>query len=110
MLGAHDGMIIEPEVGYRSFVGKGFTLQAQASAESNTILAINTFPPHFHRRRRPALPGFSLKAGSPVSARPRSFPMILIAIRSTAAGRSLASADIRGCWAIVQIRLHIDAW
>lgn len=33
VLGAHDGMIIEPEVSYRAFVGKGFTLQAQASAE-----------------------------------------------------------------------------
>jgi outer membrane scaffolding protein for murein synthesis (MipA/OmpV family) len=33
VLGAHDGLIIEPQIGYRALVGKGFTLQAQASAE-----------------------------------------------------------------------------
>jgi MipA family protein len=33
VLGAHDGMIIEPEVSYRAFLGNGFTLQAKASAE-----------------------------------------------------------------------------
>ncbi|MCZ8370095.1 MAG: MipA/OmpV family protein [Porphyrobacter sp.] len=33
VLGAHDGLIIEPQVSYRALLGKGFTLQAQASAE-----------------------------------------------------------------------------
>lgn len=33
VLGAHEGMIIEPQVSYRALLGKGFTLQAQASAE-----------------------------------------------------------------------------
>lgn len=33
VLGAHEGMIIEPQIGYRALLGKGFTLQAQASAE-----------------------------------------------------------------------------
>lgn len=33
VLGAHDGLIVEPQIGYRALVGKGFTLQAQASAE-----------------------------------------------------------------------------
>lgn len=33
VLGAHGGWVIEPQVGYRAIVGKGFSLQAQASAE-----------------------------------------------------------------------------
>lgn len=33
VLGAHEGMIIEPQVSYRALLGKGFSLQAQASAE-----------------------------------------------------------------------------
>ncbi len=33
VLGAHGGWVIEPQVGYRALVGKGFTLQAQASME-----------------------------------------------------------------------------
>jgi outer membrane scaffolding protein for murein synthesis (MipA/OmpV family) len=33
VLGAHEGLIIEPQVSYRALLGKGFTLQAQASAE-----------------------------------------------------------------------------
>jgi len=33
VLGAHEGWVIEPQVGYRALVGKGFTLQAQASVE-----------------------------------------------------------------------------
>lgn len=33
VLGAHDGWVIEPQVGYRAIIGRGFTLQAQASAE-----------------------------------------------------------------------------
>jgi outer membrane scaffolding protein for murein synthesis (MipA/OmpV family) len=33
VLGAHEGWVIEPQIGYRALVGKGFTLQAQASAE-----------------------------------------------------------------------------
>lgn len=33
VLGAHEGTVIEPQVGYRALLGKGFTLQAQASAE-----------------------------------------------------------------------------
>jgi MipA family protein len=33
VLGAHDGLIIEPQVSYRALLGKAFTLQAQASAE-----------------------------------------------------------------------------
>lgn len=33
VLGAHDGMVIEPQISYRALLGKGFTLQAQASAE-----------------------------------------------------------------------------
>lgn len=31
--GAHEGMIIEPQIGYRSTVGRSFSLQAQVSAE-----------------------------------------------------------------------------
>ena len=33
VLGAHDGMIVEPQIGYRALVGKAMTLQVQASAE-----------------------------------------------------------------------------
>lgn len=33
VLGAHEGMIIEPQIGYRALVGKAITLQAQVSAE-----------------------------------------------------------------------------
>ncbi len=33
VLGAHDGMIVEPQIGYRALVGKAFTVQAQVSAE-----------------------------------------------------------------------------
>lgn len=33
VLGAHEGWVIEPQVGYRALVGKAFTLQAQASME-----------------------------------------------------------------------------
>lgn len=33
ILGAHGGWVIEPQIGYRALVGKGFTLQAQASIE-----------------------------------------------------------------------------
>mgnify|MGYP006159988037 FL=1 len=33
VLGAHEGLIIEPQVSYRALLGKGVTLQAQASAE-----------------------------------------------------------------------------
>ena len=33
VLGAHGGWVIEPQIGYRALVGKGFTLQAQASIE-----------------------------------------------------------------------------
>lgn len=33
VLGAHDGMVIEPQVTYRASVGGSFVLQAQASAE-----------------------------------------------------------------------------
>lgn len=33
VLGAHGGWVIEPQIGYRAIVGKGFTLQSQASAE-----------------------------------------------------------------------------
>ena len=33
VLGAHDGMIVEPQIGYRVLVGKAMTLQVQASAE-----------------------------------------------------------------------------
>jgi MipA family protein len=33
VLGAHDGMIVEPQIGYRALVGKAVTLQVQASAE-----------------------------------------------------------------------------
>ncbi|MCL9999836.1 MAG: MipA/OmpV family protein [Erythrobacter sp.] len=33
VLGAHEGWVIEPQIGYRALVGKGFTLQAQASME-----------------------------------------------------------------------------
>ncbi|MBU7580851.1 MAG: MipA/OmpV family protein [Porphyrobacter sp.] len=33
VLGAHDGWVIEPQIGYRALVGKAFTLQAQASME-----------------------------------------------------------------------------
>lgn len=33
VLGAHEGWVIEPQVGYRALVGKAFTLQAQASVE-----------------------------------------------------------------------------
>lgn len=33
VLGAHGGWVIEPQVSYRALLGKGFTLQAQASAE-----------------------------------------------------------------------------
>ncbi|MFM7376740.1 MAG: MipA/OmpV family protein [Erythrobacter sp.] len=33
VLGAHEGWVIEPQVGYRALLGKGFTLQAQASME-----------------------------------------------------------------------------
>lgn len=33
IFGAHGGWVIEPQIGYRALVGKGFTLQAQASIE-----------------------------------------------------------------------------
>jgi outer membrane scaffolding protein for murein synthesis (MipA/OmpV family) len=33
MLGAHEGWVIEPQIGYRALLGKAFTLQAQVSAE-----------------------------------------------------------------------------
>lgn len=33
VLGAHSGMIVEPQIGYRALVGKAMTLQVQASAE-----------------------------------------------------------------------------
>ncbi len=33
VLGAHQGMVIEPQINYRSLIGKAFTLQAQVSAE-----------------------------------------------------------------------------
>ncbi|WP_379922427.1 MipA/OmpV family protein [Erythrobacter sp. R86502] len=33
VLGAHEGMIIEPQIGYRALIGKAITLQAQVSAE-----------------------------------------------------------------------------
>ena len=33
VLGAHDGLIIEPQIGYRALVGKAMTVQVQASAE-----------------------------------------------------------------------------
>jgi MipA family protein len=33
VLSAHGGSVVEPQIGYRALVGKGFTLQAQASAE-----------------------------------------------------------------------------
>jgi outer membrane scaffolding protein for murein synthesis (MipA/OmpV family) len=33
VLGAHEGMVIEPQVTYRASVGRSFVLQAQASAE-----------------------------------------------------------------------------
>jgi outer membrane scaffolding protein for murein synthesis (MipA/OmpV family) len=33
VLGAHEGWVIEPQIGYRALVGRGVTLQAQASAE-----------------------------------------------------------------------------
>lgn len=33
ILGAHEGWVIEPQIGYRALLGKGFSLQAQASAE-----------------------------------------------------------------------------
>jgi MipA family protein len=33
VLGAHGGWVVEPQIGYRALVGKGFTVQAQASAE-----------------------------------------------------------------------------
>lgn len=33
VLGAHEGMVIEPQINYRSLIGKAFTLQAQVSAE-----------------------------------------------------------------------------
>lgn len=33
ILGAHEGWVIEPQVGYRTLLGKAFTLQAQASVE-----------------------------------------------------------------------------
>ena len=33
VLGGHDGMIVEPQISYRSLVGKAMTLQVQASAE-----------------------------------------------------------------------------
>lgn len=33
VLGAHEGWVIEPQVGYRALVGKALTLQAQASVE-----------------------------------------------------------------------------
>lgn len=33
VLGAHEGMVIEPQISYRALLGKGFTFQAQASAE-----------------------------------------------------------------------------
>ncbi len=33
VLGAHEGMIVEPQIGYRGLVGKAMTVQVQASAE-----------------------------------------------------------------------------
>jgi len=33
VLGAHESMIVEPQIGYRALVGKAMTLQMQASAE-----------------------------------------------------------------------------
>ncbi len=33
VLGAHEGMIIEPQIGYRAPIGRAFSLQAQISAE-----------------------------------------------------------------------------
>lgn len=33
VLGAHEGWVIEPQIGYRALVGKAMTLQAQASME-----------------------------------------------------------------------------
>jgi MipA family protein len=33
ILGAHEGWVIEPQIGYRALVGKAMTLQAQASME-----------------------------------------------------------------------------
>lgn len=33
VLGAHEGMVIEPQINYRAPLGSGFSLQAQASAE-----------------------------------------------------------------------------
>lgn len=33
ILGAHEGTIIEPQIGYRAVLGRAFTLQAQASLE-----------------------------------------------------------------------------
>uniref|UniRef100_UPI00093FFA7F MipA/OmpV family protein n=6 Tax=Erythrobacter donghaensis TaxID=267135 RepID=UPI00093FFA7F len=33
VIGAHEGWVIEPQIGYRALVGKAFTLQAQASME-----------------------------------------------------------------------------
>jgi len=33
VLGAHGGWVIEPQIGYRALLGKGFTMQAQASVE-----------------------------------------------------------------------------
>lgn len=33
VLSAHEGWVIEPQIGYRALLGKGFTVQAQASAE-----------------------------------------------------------------------------
>lgn len=33
ILGAHEGTVIEPQVGYRAILGRAFTLQAQASLE-----------------------------------------------------------------------------
>jgi MipA family protein len=33
VLGAHGGWVVEPQIGYRALIGKGFTMQAQASAE-----------------------------------------------------------------------------
>jgi outer membrane scaffolding protein for murein synthesis (MipA/OmpV family) len=33
VLGAHEGWVIEPQIGYRALVGKAFVLQAQASME-----------------------------------------------------------------------------
>ena len=33
VLGAHDGMVIEPQINYRATIGRAFSLQAQVSAE-----------------------------------------------------------------------------